>query len=246
MEVWRFVKTKPFFRAADSKRRRPMCILRYEPNFGLAKQAEKTNPTGRETIFGDECQRVSRPTLHFTLRTQFLQGSDLRRRRPMCDFAIRSQFATFPFGCFRLAASSGRLNACPTLLRAVFTLRTQFWGELVRKGSGALGWKRRHLEKTNPTADSNRQPKPAMGEVENTNPMGGPSLACWQECPPYAPGRTKMGGPRDGTGVPGGREILSFQTTGGRRFEHLAAKKNRPRSKAFSKKEPRAAGLKIA
>jgi hypothetical protein len=36
----------------------------------------------------------------------------------------------------------------------------------------------------------------------------------------------KMDGPRDTTGVAGGVAILSFQTTVGQRFEHLAAKRD--------------------
>jgi hypothetical protein len=36
----------------------------------------------------------------------------------------------------------------------------------------------------------------------------------------------KMDGPRDTTGVAGGVAILSFQTTVGQRFEHLAEKRD--------------------
>ncbi len=67
---------------------RPLLIL----GPPMKEPSEKTNPIGREAVFWDECQRVSRSAVNFTIRTQFLRTSDSKRRRPMCDFAIRTQF----------------------------------------------------------------------------------------------------------------------------------------------------------
>jgi len=74
--------------------------------------------------------------------------------------------------------------------------------------------------------DSARKVRNARSSIVNLFGPAGPSL------------RTKMGGPRDATGAPGRPVTLGFQTTVGRRFEHLAAKKNRRLSrKVFLRQE---------